>query len=103
MSENIDKTSKQATGLGKTVTSTLGNTLGGLTDTLGDTVGSAGSGLGNTINSATGQTGVPVGDMITNLTGGVSGAAKSLGKGIKDTGEMKKPGSSESASSSSLL
>lgn len=41
------------TGAAKTGTSTLGNTVGGLTNTVGGIVGGAGRGLGETVSGAT--------------------------------------------------
>ncbi|OKL58487.1 hypothetical protein UA08_06295 [Talaromyces atroroseus] len=58
-----------ATGATKFVTSTLGNTVGGLSRTAGNVTGAASRGVGDTINSATGSAGRPVGDaLVFNTT-----------------------------------
>ena len=77
------------TGAGKMVTSTIGNTVGGLTNTVGGIVGAAGRGLGETVNGATGGLGKPLGDGIANVGTGVEGGAASVAKGVKDAGEWK--------------
>jgi len=93
--QKTDKTTKDAQsgilGAGKTVTSTLGNTLGGVTNTAGGVVGSAGKGVGETVNSAAGNTGKPLGDTISSLGSGVDKAGQGLSQGLRDAGEMKKP------------
>ncbi|OQD67189.1 hypothetical protein PENDEC_c042G01559 [Penicillium decumbens] len=48
-----------ATGAAKWVTSTLGNTVGGITRTVGGVAGTATRGIGDTITSATGSAGKP--------------------------------------------
>ncbi|KAK4660028.1 hypothetical protein QC762_115520 [Podospora pseudocomata] len=97
---NTDQTQKTAdqtaggitagiSGAGKTVTSTLGNTLGGIANTAGGVVGSAGRGLGDTVNSVTGETGRPIGDGLKNITGGIEKGVQDVSQGVKDTGEWK--------------
>jgi hypothetical protein len=92
--QQTDKTTKDAqSGIlsaGKTVTSTLGNTLGGVTNTAGGVVGSAGKGIGETVNSATGDTGKPLGDTISNVGSGVDKTGQGLSQGLRDAGEMKR-------------
>lgn len=77
------------TGAGKMVTSTLGNTVGGLTNTVGGVVGAASRGLGETVTGATGGFGRPLGDGLANVGTGVEDGAASVAKGVKDAGEWK--------------
>ncbi|KAL8907922.1 MAG: hypothetical protein Q9171_005663 [Xanthocarpia ochracea] len=56
-----------ATGAAKFLTSTVGNTVGGLGRTIGGVVGAGGRGLGQTITSATGSAGKPVGETLETL------------------------------------
>ncbi|OQD84323.1 hypothetical protein PENANT_c013G09355 [Penicillium antarcticum] len=67
---------KGVTGAAKFVTSTFGNTVGGVTRTLGGVTGTAGRGIGDTITSATGSTGEPVGNMLGSATTGLEDGAK---------------------------
>ena len=78
-----------ATGAAKVVTSTLGNTVGGLTNTVGGVVGAASRGLGETVTGATGGFGKPLGDGLSNVGTGIEGGAASVAKGVKDAGEWK--------------
>ncbi|KAL4774185.1 hypothetical protein BDW60DRAFT_205363 [Aspergillus nidulans var. acristatus] len=64
------------TGAAKFVTSTLGNTVGGVSKTLGGVTGAATRGLGDTVNSATGSTGRPVGDALGNVGTGLEDGLK---------------------------
>ncbi|KAL8783361.1 MAG: hypothetical protein Q9213_004680 [Squamulea squamosa] len=66
---------KGATGAAKFVTSTVGNTVGGLGKTVGGVVGAGGRGLGQTITGATGSAGKPIGDAIESLGNGVENGA----------------------------
>ncbi|KAL8644256.1 MAG: hypothetical protein Q9210_007343, partial [Variospora velana] len=68
---------KGATGAAKFVTSTIGNTIGGLGATVGGVVGAGGRGLGQTVTGATGSAGKPVGDALESLGNGVENGAKS--------------------------
>ncbi|KAL9034723.1 MAG: hypothetical protein Q9214_006913, partial [Letrouitia sp. 1 TL-2023] len=65
------------TGGAKFVTSTIGNTVGGLGRTVGGVAGAGGRGLGQTVTGATGSAGKPVGDAIESLGNGVESGAKS--------------------------
>jgi hypothetical protein len=56
------------TGAAKFVTSTLGNTVGGLTGTVGNVVGAAGRGLGETVTGATGSAGKDVGKALGDVS-----------------------------------
>ncbi|KAI5777245.1 hypothetical protein EDC01DRAFT_760250, partial [Geopyxis carbonaria] len=66
----------------KTVTTTLGNAVGGLTETLGNTVGAAGRGLGDTVQSVAGKAGRPVASVLTGVGNGVQDGAKSVAGGV---------------------
>ncbi|MCJ1371793.1 hypothetical protein MMC20_003012 [Loxospora ochrophaea] len=78
-----------ATGAAKFVTSTVGNTVGGLASTVGHVTGAAGRGIGDTINSATGSVGRPLGDGLKSVTDGIEAGAVGTGKGIEDAGKRK--------------
>ncbi|KAJ5308733.1 hypothetical protein N7508_004112 [Penicillium antarcticum] len=80
---------KGVTGAAKFVTSTFGNTVGGVTRTLGGVTGTAGRGIGDTITSATGSTGEPVGNMLGSATTGLEDGAKQVAKGVEDAGKWK--------------
>ncbi|KAL8842539.1 MAG: hypothetical protein Q9170_000493 [Blastenia crenularia] len=80
---------KGVTGGAKFVTSTVGNTIGGIGRTVGGVVGAGGRGLGQTITSATGNAGKPVGEAIESLGNGVEGGAKNVSKGVEDAGKWK--------------
>ncbi|KAL8758921.1 MAG: hypothetical protein Q9199_001145 [Rusavskia elegans] len=71
---------KGATGAAKFVTSTVGNTVGGLGRTVGGVVGAGGRGLGQTITAATGGAGKPVGEAIESLGNGVENGAQNVSK-----------------------
>ncbi|KAK3382738.1 hypothetical protein B0T24DRAFT_672698 [Lasiosphaeria ovina] len=77
------------TGAGKMVTSTVGNTVGGLTNTVGGVVGAASRGIGETVTGATGGLGKPLGDGIANIGTGLEGGVASVSQGVKDAGEWK--------------
>jgi phage-related protein len=70
----------------KFVTSTVGNTVGGVTRTVGGVVGAAGRGVGHTITGATGRAGKPVGDGIAGTTTGIENAANNVARGVEDAG-----------------
>lgn len=78
-----------ATGAAKTVTSTIGHTVGGLTNTVGGITGAAGRGVGETIEGATGSVGKDVGRGLADAATGVEGGVKRVGEGVKNTGEWK--------------
>ncbi|KAL9039076.1 MAG: hypothetical protein Q9180_002747 [Flavoplaca navasiana] len=80
---------KGATGAAKFVTSTVGNTVGGLGRTVGGVVGAGGRGLGQTITGATGSAGKPVGEAIESLGNGVENGANNVSKGVEDAGKWK--------------
>jgi hypothetical protein len=61
----------------KFVTSTVGNTVGGVTNTLGGVVGALGRGVGETLEGATGSAGRPV-------ARGIADVSTSLEKGAND-------------------
>ncbi|KAK3694401.1 hypothetical protein B0T22DRAFT_477153 [Podospora appendiculata] len=86
---NDKKNESGITGAGKTVTSTLGNTVGGLTNTVGGVLGAASRGIGETVTGATGGVGKPLGDGIANIGTGVEGGIGSVSQGVKDAGEWK--------------
>lgn len=86
---NNKKNNSGVTGAGKTVTSTLGNTVGGLTNTVGGVVGAATRGIGETVTGATGGLGKPLGDGIANIGTGVEGGVAHVSQGVKDAGEWK--------------
>ncbi|KAL4990330.1 hypothetical protein BDW68DRAFT_175045 [Aspergillus falconensis] len=77
------------TGAAKFVTSTLGNTVGGVSKTVGGVTGAATRGLGDTVNSATGSTGRPVGDALGSVGTGLEDGLKKVGKGVEDAGQWK--------------
>jgi hypothetical protein len=87
MSENNQD--KGATGAAKFVTSTLGNTLGGVTRTVGGVAGTAGRGIGDTINSATGSVGEPIGNVLGSATTVLEDGTKRVAKGVEDVGKWK--------------
>ncbi|KAI0601069.1 hypothetical protein F4775DRAFT_542611 [Biscogniauxia sp. FL1348] len=80
---------KGVTGAAKFVTSTVGNTVGGLGRTVGNVTGAATRGVGDTVTSATGSTGKPVGDAIGALGTGVQNGAESVSKGVENAGQWK--------------
>ncbi|KAL8871003.1 MAG: hypothetical protein Q9174_003078 [Haloplaca sp. 1 TL-2023] len=80
---------KGATGAAKFVTSTVGNTAGGLGRTVGGLVGAGGRGLGQTITGAAGSAGKPVGEAIESLGNGVENGANNVSKGVEDAGKWK--------------
>ncbi|KAF3028550.1 hypothetical protein E8E15_009290 [Penicillium rubens] len=80
---------KGATGAAKFVTSTLGNTLGGVTRTVGGVAGTAGRGVGDTITSATGSAGEPIGNALSNVSSGLENGAKRVAQGTEDAGKWK--------------
>jgi hypothetical protein len=78
-----------ATAAAKFVTSTVGNTVGGVANTVGGVVGAAGRGLGETIEGATGSVGRPVGNAVAYVTSGIEGGSRIIAKGVKDAGNWK--------------
>ncbi|KAL8741633.1 MAG: hypothetical protein Q9190_005780 [Brigantiaea leucoxantha] len=77
------------TGGAKFVTSTVGNTVGGLGRTVGGVVGAGSRGIGQTITGATGSAGKPVGEAIESLGNGVEAGANNVSKGVEDAGKWK--------------
>ena len=73
----------------KFVTSTLGNTVGGLTNTVGGIVGAGGRGLGETIEGATGSGGKSVGRSIADVATGIENGTTAAAKEVKKAGQMK--------------
>jgi phage-related protein len=78
-----------ATAGAKFVTSTVGNTLGGITNTIGGVVGAVGRGVGETIEGATGSAGRPVAKGLTDATNGIENGTKDVAGGVKRAGEWK--------------
>jgi phage-related protein len=68
------------------VTSTIGNTVGGLTNLVGGVVGAASRGLGETIEGATGSAGKAVGRSIADAGTGIEEGSHRIAKGVKDAG-----------------
>ncbi|KAL2443615.1 hypothetical protein ABEF95_007922 [Exophiala dermatitidis] len=86
---NTSSSDEGATGAAKFVTSTVGNTVGGLVRTVGGITGAAGRGLGDTISGATGSVGKPLGDGLANAASGVEGGTNRVAKGVENAGEWK--------------
>ncbi|KAK5957286.1 hypothetical protein OHC33_001658 [Knufia fluminis] len=80
------------TGAAKFVTSTLGNTVGGLSRTVGGVTGAATRGIGETITGATGSAGKPIGDALANAGSGIENGSKDVAKGVENAGEWKSGG-----------
>jgi hypothetical protein len=78
-----------ATAGAKFVTSTVGNTLGGVTNTVGGVVGALGRGVGETLEGATGSTGRPVAQGLKDATNGIEKGANDVAGGVKRAGEWK--------------
>ncbi|TLS20218.1 uncharacterized protein PpBr36_11507, partial [Pyricularia pennisetigena] len=79
--DNKDNKDSGATGVAKTGTTTLGNTLSGLTNTVGGVVGGASRGVGETVSGVTGGLGKPLGDGVANVGTSVeSGDNQTTGK-----------------------
>ncbi|KAH7275416.1 hypothetical protein B0J15DRAFT_540438 [Fusarium solani] len=57
-----DSATEGVTGAAQFLTSTLGNTVGGLGRTVGNVTGAATRGVGDTVTAATGDLGRPLGD-----------------------------------------
>ena len=68
------------------MTSTVGNTVGGVAKTLGGVVGAGGRGIGETITGVTGRAGKPIGDGISSLATGVEGGARVVAEGAEEAG-----------------
>ena len=73
----------------KFVTSTIGNTVGGLTNTVGGIVGAGGRGLGQTIEGATGSAGKPIARGLADAATGVEDGSYMVGNGVKNAGKGK--------------
>lgn len=80
------------TGAAKFVTSTLGNTVGGLGRTVGGVTGAATRGISDTITGATGSAGKPIGDALANAGTGIENGTKDVAKGVENAGEWKSGG-----------
>jgi hypothetical protein len=78
-----------ATAGAKFVTSTVGNTLGGVTNTVGGVVGALGRGVGETLEGATGSAGRPVARGLMDATNGIEKGANDVAGGVKRAGEWK--------------
>ncbi|KAH8776580.1 hypothetical protein F5883DRAFT_545059 [Diaporthe sp. PMI_573] len=78
-----------ATGVAKTGTGILGNTLSGVTNTVGGVVGGASRGLGETVTGVTGNVGKPLGDGVSNVGTSVEGAGQDVAKSARDAGQWK--------------
>lgn len=72
-------------GAAKWFTSTVGNTVGGVTRTAGGVTGAATRGLGDTINNATGSK--PIGDALGKAGSGVQSGAENVARGVEDAGK----------------
>ncbi|OAA47680.1 hypothetical protein NOR_02170 [Metarhizium rileyi] len=72
------------------VTSTLGNTVGGVSRTVGGVTGAATKGVGDTVNSVGGETLKPVGDGVSSLGGGLQGGIDSVAGGVENAGNLNK-------------
>jgi hypothetical protein len=77
------------TGAAKFVTSTVGNTVGGVSRTVGGVTGAAGRGLGDTVNSATGSAGKPLGDALFVAGSGVEDGTRKVAKSVEHAGQWK--------------
>lgn len=73
----------------KFVTSTLGNTVGGLTNTVGGIVGAGGRGLGETVEGATGSAGKSLGRSIADVATGIENGTAAAAKEVKNAGQLK--------------
>ena len=73
----------------KFVTSTVGNTVSGLTNTVGGIVGAGGRGLAETVEGATGSAGKPVARPITEVATGVEDGGRRVAGAVKAAGEGK--------------
>jgi hypothetical protein len=83
---NTQSSDHGATGAAKFVTSTVGDTVGGVARTVGGVTGAAGRGVGQTVTAATGSLGKPIGDGLANTTSGVEAAANKVAQGVEDAG-----------------
>ncbi|QKD57459.2 uncharacterized protein FOBCDRAFT_277094 [Fusarium oxysporum Fo47] len=71
------------------VTSTLGNTVGGVVGTLGNVTGAALRGVGNTLTGTTGEIRQPVGNAVGGIVTGVESLLNNVAKGVEKAGEQK--------------
>ncbi|KAF3761853.1 hypothetical protein M406DRAFT_342551 [Cryphonectria parasitica EP155] len=86
---NTDSVTDGATGVAKTGTGILGDTLSGVTNTVGGAVGGASRGLGETVSGVTGQAGKPLGDGVANVGTSLEGTGQDVGKAARDAGQWK--------------
>lgn len=89
VSGGAQQTGDKAAGAANFLTSTVGNTVGGLSRTVGNVTGAATRGVGDTVTGVTGDVGKPLGDAIGSLGTGVEGGVDSLAKGVEDAGNWK--------------
>ncbi|KAI9742045.1 MAG: hypothetical protein M1834_000435 [Cirrosporium novae-zelandiae] len=71
------------------VTSTIGNTVGGVSKTVGGILGAGGRGLGETITGVTGSAGKPIGDGIASAATGIENGARDVARGVEKAGQGK--------------
>ena len=69
------------------VTSTVGNTAGGVAKTASGIIKATGRRVGDTVTGVTGSAGKPVKDALYSLGDGVEGGAKNIGDSVQDTGQ----------------
>ncbi|CAN8097947.1 unnamed protein product [Discula destructiva] len=86
---NTDSVTDGATGVAKTGTGILGDTLSGVTSTVGGIVGGASRGVGETVSGVTGQAGKPLGDGVANVGTSIQGTGEDVGKAARDAGQWK--------------
>ena len=85
----IGKQDSGATAAVKFVTSTVGNTVGGVVNTVGGVAGAAGRGIGETIEGATGRAGRSVGVATADGATSLENGTHKVARGIKDVGQGK--------------
>lgn len=71
------------------MTSTIGNTAGGVVNTGGAVTGAAGRGLGETVEGATGSAGRPVGKAVGDGATTVEDGAHKAAREVKNAGQGK--------------
>jgi hypothetical protein len=71
----------------KAVTSTVGNTVGGVTNTVGGVLGATLRGVGETVEGATGLR--SVGKGLADVGNGLEAGANDVARGVKNAGEWK--------------
>lgn len=73
----------------KFVTSTVGNTVGGVTNLAGGLVGTTGRGVGEILEGATGSAGRPIARGLADASTSVEDGAARIAGGVKRAGEGK--------------